>query len=305
MKIISLRLFTVRCYFQAFTVRLLILLLISLLLLSKTNAKNIQKINWDSLEFTCTAEQNPPFDQESDLWFQRARALEKADDENNDAEMIRLYQQASQRGHYKAMLNLAILYAHGRSVKVNRSKAVDLVEKAMKMQSAHAFYLMGIMLEQGVGVKTDKIAALSYFRKSADMGNKYGQFATGEAIRDAVIKEDQSTRKRGYAIAVQMLDCSLSQGYADAGYTLGLHYEILEEDIDMGLHYFQKAAALGHNQSLFHLYSIFRRGKNGAVVDTQLAACYYKLLTLLRVDPDTRFPDIDHLCPLPPLLLKE
>lgn len=305
MKIISLRLFTVRCYFQALTVRLLILLLISLLLLSKTNAKNIQKINWDSLQFTCTAEQNPPFDQESDLWFQRARALEKADDENNDDEMIRLYQQASQRGHYKAMLNLAILYAHGRSVKVNRSKAVDLVEKAMKMQSAHAFYLMGIMLEQGVGVKTDKIAALSYFRKSADMGNKYGQFATGEAIRDAVIKEDESTRKRGYEIAVQMLDCSLSQGYVDAGYTLGLHYEILEKDIDMGLHYFQKAAALGHNQSLYHLYSIFSDGEDGIPINSELAACYYKLLTLLRVDPDTRFPDIDHLCPLPPLLLKE
>ena len=305
MKIINLRQFAVRCYFQALIVRFLILLLISLFLLNKTNAKNIRNINWDALQFSCNTEQNPPFDEESDVWFQRARALEKVDDENNDAEMIYLYQKASERGHYKAMLNLAILYAHGRSIKINRRKAVDLVEKAMKMQSARAYYLMGIMLEQGVGVKPDKIAALSYFRKSADMGNKYGQYATGEAIRDAVVKQEESIRQRGYAIAVQMLECSLSQGYAEAGYTLGWHYEIFENEIDQGLQYFQKAAALGHNKSLFHLYSTFGRGENAAIVDSQLAACYYTLLTQVRADPNIRFPDIDHLCPLPALLLQE
>ena len=280
-----------------------IILFISIIIIclqtTQTLAKNIQDINWDSLQFSCKSEQNPPFDVESDVWFQRARALEKADDENNDAEMIRLYQQASERGHYKAMLNLAILYAHGRSIKTNRRKAVDLVEKAMKMQSAHAYYLMGIMLEQGVGVKPDKIAALSYFRKSADMGNKYGQYATGEAIRDAVVKEEESIRQRGYAIAVQMLECSLSQGYVEAAYLLGRHYRTFDKNPERELFYFQKAAALGHLESLYSLITIFKNGKHPIEKNLEIMDCYNRIWDLLDAEPKKTFPNLDQLCPLP------
>lgn len=305
MKIINLRQFTFRCHFQALIVRFLILLLISLFLLNKANAKNIRNINWDALQFSCNTEQNPPFDEESDAWFQHARALEKVDDEHNDAEMIRLYQQASERGHYKAMLNLAILYAYGPRIKINRRKAIDLIEKAMKMQSAHAYYLMGIMLEEGVGVKTDKIAAQSYFRKSADMGNKYGQLVTGEAIRNAVAQQNKTTRQHGFIIAVQMLDCSLSQGYADAGYSLGLHYEVFEEDIEKSLQYFQKAAALGHPVSIYSLISIFKNGKYPIGKDTEKMACYDRIWDLLDAEPKRTFPELDQLCPLPALPRQE
>ena len=299
MKIINLRQVAVRCYFQAFIVRFLISLLICVFLLGKTNAKKIQTINWDSLQFSCKAEQYPPFEEEAEAWFQHAKTLEKADHENNDAEMIRLYQQASERGHHKAMLHLAVRYAYGQSVRVNQRKAVDLVEKAMKMQSAHAYYLMGVMLEQGIGVKPDKIAALSYFRKSADMGNKYGQFATGEAIRNAVIKENEPIRQRGYAITVQMLECALEQGLADAGHKLGVDFLIIAKDTAQALKYFQKAASLGNQKSLYRLYSVFEDGEYGVTKNPELASCYYKLLTLARADPNIRFPDINHLCPLP------
>ncbi|RPU02540.1 hypothetical protein IPC927_12415 [Pseudomonas aeruginosa] len=70
-----------------------------------------KRVDWKSLQFTCTKEQNPPLDPEADLWFQQARTYEKQGNEANDAEMVRLYQQASERGHYKAINNLAILYS--------------------------------------------------------------------------------------------------------------------------------------------------------------------------------------------------
>lgn len=264
---------------------------------------NTESMDWNALQFTCSKEQNPAFDDASDALFQRARALEKANNPANDAEMVRLYQQAAKRGHYKAMLNLSILYAHGIGVAVNERKAVDLVEKAMKMQSAHAYYSMGVFLQQGVGVKKDKTAALSYFRKAADMGNKYGQAATGENIIRAFQQQPEPMRSRGKTIGRQALECALSQDLADAGHSLGVDYLIVEKDIPTALEYFQKAASLGSKDSLFKLYFVFGRGEHGIPKDPKRASCYYELLEQRRADPNKRFPDIDQICPLPPLLL--
>ena len=264
---------------------------------------NTESIDWNALQFTCSKEQNPAFDDASDALFQRARALEKANNPANDAEMVRLYQQAANRGHYKAMLNLSILYANGIGVAVDQGKAVDLVESAMKMQSAHAYYSMGVMLQQGIGVKKDKTIALSYFRKAADMGNKYGQAATGENIIRAFQQQPEPIRSRGKAIGRQALECALSQDLADAGHALGVDYLIVEKDIPTALEYFQKAASLGHKQSLYTLYFVFDRGEHGIPKDPKHASCYYELLEQRRADPNKRFPDIDQICPLPLLLL--
>lgn len=264
---------------------------------------NTESIDWNALQFTCSKEQNPAFDDTSDALFQRARALEKANNPANDAEMVRLYQQAAKRGHYKAMLNLSILYARGIGVAVNEGKALDLVERAMKMQSAHAYYSMGVMLQQGVGVKRDKTAALNYFRKAADMGNRYGQAATGENIIRAFQLQPEPARSRGKTIGRQALECALSQDLADAGYSLGMDYLIVEKDIPTALEYFQKAASIGNKESLYALYFIFGRGKHGILKDPKRASCYDELLEQLQADPNKRFPDINQICPLPPLLL--
>lgn len=264
---------------------------------------NTESIDWNALQFTCSKEQNPAFDDASDALFQRARALEKANNPANDAEMVRLYQQATKRGHYKALLNLAGLYIHGTGVAVDQGKALDLVERAMKMQSAHAYYSMGVMLQQGIGVKKDKTAALNYFRKAADMGNRYGQAATGENIIRAFQLQPEPARSRGKTIGRQALECALSQDLADAGYSLGMDYLIAEKDIPTALEYFQKAASLGHKQSLYTLYFVFDRGEHGIPKDPKHASCYDELLEQRRADPNRRFPDIDQLCPLPPLLL--
>ncbi|MDG3821175.1 sel1 repeat family protein [Pseudomonas aeruginosa] len=260
----------------------------------------LQPVDWKSLHFACTQEQNPPIDSDSDVLFKEARELERLNSEVNDKRMVSLYQRAADRGHYKAMLNLAALYSRGTVVPRDEGKAVDLVERALKLNAPHAFYTMGVMLQQGIGVKQDDATALSYFRRAADLGNRYGQQATGEEIRDAFIKSPEPERSRGYAIAVQMLECALSQGLAEAGDTLGWHYQEFDVDMEKSLKYFQKAASLGHKDSLFHLYSMFRNGEDGVAKDSKRADCYFELRKQLIADPKKRFPDIDRLCPLPP-----
>ncbi|MFU3250188.1 MULTISPECIES: tetratricopeptide repeat protein [Pseudomonas aeruginosa group] len=259
-----------------------------------------QSVDWKALEFSCAQERNPPIDEEADVLFKEARELERANHEANDQRMISLYQEAVERGHYKAMLNLAGIYSRGAAAPRDEGKAVDLVEKALKLNAPHAFYTMGVMLQQGIGVKRDDSAALSYFRKAADLGNRYGQQAVGEAIRNVFAKQSEPERSRGYAIAVQMLECALSQNLAEAGHTLGWHFLDFEEDASKALEYFQRAAALGDTKSIYMLYSIFREGSSGIDKDPQRAACYDKRWSEAQAEPGRQFPDIDRLCPLPP-----
>ncbi|MDG3821176.1 sel1 repeat family protein [Pseudomonas aeruginosa] len=255
--------------------------------------------DWQALAFTCTTEQNPPVDPQADAWFLRARELERQNIEAHDAEMVRLYQMAADRGHYKAMLNLAALYSRGIVVPRDEGKAVDLVEQAMKLGAPHAYYLMGVMLQQGIGLKQDKIAATTYFRKSADMGNRYGQAAIGEDLLRAFQQETGPVRERGKGIGRKALECALSQQLSDAGHILGMDYLIAENDVPVALSYFQKSASLGNEKSLWKLYSIFKGGKHGVLKDLERAACYYSLREQLEKDKNRRFPDIDRICPLP------
>ncbi|HBO0862891.1 TPA: sel1 repeat family protein, partial [Pseudomonas aeruginosa] len=253
--------------------------------------------DWQALAFTCTTEQNPPVDPQADAWFLRARELEKQGISAHDAEMVRLYQMAADRGHYKAMLNLAGLYVRGIGVDKDEGKAVDLVERAIKLNAPHAFYLMGVMLQQGIGVKQDVRAAMSFFRRSADLGNRYGQAAVGEEIIRAFQRQPEPTKSRGKSIGRKALDCAISQGLPDAAHFLGVDYLIVEKDTSTALEYLQKAAALGSEKSLWRLYEIFDDGQHGVAKDPKRAFCYYELRKQLRADPNRRFPDIDRLCP--------
>ncbi|MNK81881.1 putative beta-lactamase HcpC precursor [compost metagenome] len=261
---------------------------------------DISKLDWKSLEFTCTPEQNPPVDPEADRWNDEARALQKRGGDVPEQEVFRLFTKAAERGHYKAYLNLSRLYVEGEGVPRDTGKAVDLVERALKLNAPHAYYLMGVMLQQGIGVREDRAASLAYFRKAADLGNKYGQWTIGEQLLKVFAQQSEPARSRGRAIGLQMLECALGQGLAEAGHKMGLDYLIGEEDTYTALRYFQMAGALGLTKSLYTLYSIFDEGTYGLEKDPKRAACYDPLWRAAHADPNLRFPDLDTQCPLPP-----
>nr|WP_255322065.1 hypothetical protein [Pseudomonas aeruginosa] len=169
------------------------------------------------------------------------------------------------------------------------------------MGAPHGYYQMGIFLEQGIGVRPDKTAAMAYYRKAADLGNRYGQWAIGDELRKTFARLPEPERTRGKNIGKQMLECALSQELPEAGYSLGMEYLVAEEDTYTALLYFQKAAALGHNDSLWKLYATFNEGKYGVEKTPELAACYERLWEESHADPSKRFPDVDTLCPLPPV----
>ncbi len=266
---------------------------------------DIENVDWKALEFTCKREQGlwPRVDEEADGWFKQARKLEKENKEGAEKYIIALYEKAAERNHFKAINNLALMYRNGYGVPVNENKAVELVERLMAMNIGAGYYQMGNFLEQGVGVKQDRVAALAYYRKSADLGDPQGQFLVGKKLVDKFLQTPM--RVQAIALGTKMLECSLSQGHAPAGYELGMTYAIVEENIPKSLAYFQQSAALGHRESVYALEGIFEDGEYNLGKDPQRAACYRKLYEELRADPSKKFPNIDRICPLPPKPMPE
>ena len=259
-------------------------------------------VDWQRLEFTCTheADRLPKPDQQAEEWYVRANELYKygirRDDELALKQSVELLMKASERGHVKAMNNLSKSYLDGDGVAQSDAKAVAWAEELIKRDAGMGYYQMGVFLQQGIGVKQDRKAALAYFRKAADLGNAQGQVVAGDKILEAVAQT--ADRERGFAIGTAMLRCALDQGSGEAGYKLGYHYS--RKDAVLALQAFQAAAKLGHNQSLFTLRSIFADGEYGIAKDATRAACYKRLSDESDEDKTKKFPNINIICPLPP-----
>jgi uncharacterized protein len=259
---------------------------------------NAEKVDWDSLAFTCKKEVNPPLDSEADSWYKHARELQKRDEDKNIPVIVELFQKAIERNHYNAMHRLALIYMSGaEGIAPDERKAVELVERVIKLNVPSGYYQMGVFLEQGIGVKQDQKAALTYMRKAADMGNPQGQLAVAKKL---LYVEDKAARAKTSPIGKAMLECALSHGFGAAGYELGLYVRLAEDNKSLALQKLQAAAALGHTGSLFSLYDAFLKGEDGAPQDPQRAACYERLWRDSKEDKTKRFPNINRICPLPP-----
>ena len=53
--------------------------------------------------------------------------------------MIELYEMAAAKNHYKAIVNLASIYADGDGVKADEGRAVELLERGMSMNAPLAY----------------------------------------------------------------------------------------------------------------------------------------------------------------------
>lgn len=69
---------------------------------------------------------------------------------------------------------------------------------------AGAQYNMGLIYDNGLGVKADKAAAADWYRKSADQGRDKAQFALGRLYEAGEgVKKDLNEAKRWYTLAAQ------------------------------------------------------------------------------------------------------
>jgi uncharacterized protein len=113
--------------------------------------------------------------------------------------------------------------------------------------------------------------------------------------------EEKAIREQAEPIAIKMLECALSQGVGEAGYQLGIHYDV-DGKLQSAMRAYQDGAKLGNRLCLSSLEELFQKGQleQDIAPDAQRAACYKRLWREVEKDISKRYPDLDRICPLPP-----
>ncbi|NPW33882.1 sel1 repeat family protein [Pseudomonas aeruginosa] len=254
----------------------------------------------DSKPFVCANEKDhlPPLDSQADAWYREAVALAKPDTLRPWGRIVELYSKAVERGHWKAMHNLANLYRTGwpGGVEKDTQKALDLYQKMIDLKIPQGFYNMGAMIGNRAGIKNPATDGLTFLDKAASLGNPPALTELGK-LYIYVAKN----RELGLAYT----QCAASQGYAPANYELGNYYELVEHNFPKALGYYQVSVSQGGKSAAFFLSRVFGNKTPPAsamwyVPDEKLHELYDGIYDQLSADPDLRFPNLIKDHPLPP-----
>jgi len=243
-------------------------------------------------EFKCVHEQDtaPPLNQHAEQWFQQGRSISK-ERPANWTEVARLYQQAVEKNHWKAMHNLAELYLRGDGVVKDENRAIDLYMEMVKLQVPLGYYDISVMTQRGVGVVQSEKDAMMFLLKAGDMGNPFAQIRLGTIYIYDLKK---------YQLGVSYLRCAAHQDDAKANYELAAYYKIVDRNYPVALHYYQRAAALGERKGAMQIESVFRDGLFSYQKNKKVEDAYYEVSSQLSSNPELRFPNLAKSYPLPP-----
>lgn len=271
----------------------------------KTN-EEIEK----QLAFTCAFEKDriPERDPEAEMLFQHAAWKHKKNLLRQDKaawpEIEQLYRIASAWGHDKAANNLADMMMRGQTSHDDRiDKPVDIAEDLIKRGIPHGYYMMGILLDNGYGVKQDEKAALQYKRKAADLGDPEAQYDVGNKLTQLTIRKPVP-----YQIGKDMKRCAADQGHAKAALEIAINLEG-KQDYAEAVKYFQIAAKAGSSSGASRLEEGFnapppddRLYYLGLDKDEERVARYHKIWDVLESYDyaGIKVPEIDEIVPLPP-----
>ncbi|MCR7585056.1 sel1 repeat family protein [Pseudomonas aeruginosa] len=249
----------------------------------------------NSKSFVCVNEKGhlPPLDSQADAWYREAAALAKPDTLRPWGRIVELYSKAVERGHWKAMHNLANLYRTGWPGGV---KALDLYQKMIDLKIPQGFYNMGAMIGNRAGVKNPATDGLTFLDKAASLGNPPALTELGKLYIYVAKKKD---------LGLAYTHCAASQGYAPANYELGAYYKIVEHNFPKALVYYQASVSQGGKSAAFFLSRVFGSETPPASAmwyapDEKLQEAYYSIYKKLEADPDLRFPHLIEDHPLPP-----
>ena len=98
-----------------------------------------------------------------------------ADDVPNFKKML----QAAEQGNVDAQFNLGVMYENGRGVRQDYIQAVQWYRKAAEQGIAQAQYNLGLMYRNGQGVRQDYAQAEQWYRKAAEQGIAQAQYNLG------------------------------------------------------------------------------------------------------------------------------
>ncbi|HBN9761246.1 TPA: sel1 repeat family protein [Pseudomonas aeruginosa] len=254
----------------------------------------------DSKPFVCVNEKDhlPPLDPQADAWYREAATLAKPDTLRPWPRIVDLYSKAVERGHWKAMHNLASLYRTGwpGGVEKDTQKALDLYQKMIDLKVPQGFYDMAAMIGSRAGVKNPATDGLTFLDKAASLGNPPALTELGR-LYIYVAGQDE--------LGLKYTNCAAGQGYAPANYELAMYYRLVAHNYPKAAGYYLLAASQGNNDAAFFMSRVFDKTSPDVdrmwyAPDERLHKLYDGIYDQLSADPDLRFPNLIKDHPLPP-----
>jgi|CXWL01.1.fsa_nt_gi TPR repeat protein len=139
--------------------------------------------------------------------------------QNKDyATAIKEWEPIAKKGDATAQHNLGVMYEEGLGVKIDLKKALFWYRKAGENGYANSQINLGIMYANGTGIKKNDVTAVYWYRKAAEQGNVDGQNKLADMYGSG------NGVEKDLAEAAKLFRKAAYQGSAYAQYSLGFQY---------------------------------------------------------------------------------
>lgn len=175
-------------------------------------------------------------------------------------------------GDSASMFNLGVMHENGLGVRQDDRAAVRWYRKAAELGHAPAMLSLGVLHNDGRGVSHDAGEAARLFQNAAEQGNAIAMFKLGD-MYEAGRGVPQDDRE-----AAQMYRQAAEQGHADAMSVLGLMYAKgrgVLQDHSEAVQWQRQAAERGHVQAMCNLGDMYLFGQ-GVQADHGEAVRWYR-----------------------------
>ncbi|MFA5328115.1 MAG: serine/threonine-protein kinase [Prolixibacteraceae bacterium] len=157
-----------------------------------------------------------------------------------------------------------------RYVNSDYVKADSLFQIAAEMNSSDAYYYMGEMSYDGIGVPKDFKKGFSYTTKAVELGNRLADYRLGLIYQNGVGDSiDRDKALRYFDQAGRLIDRGVDANNPELQYVKGNMYLQgygVPKNEKLALEFYEKAAAQNYSQAQFQLYEILKNSdKNTAM----------------------------------------
>ena len=167
--------------------------------------------------------------------------------------------------------NTRAIYEEGANAYVAKDhiKSVEYLKRAAERDNAEAFFGLGKLYWNGLGVPRDYRMAFDCYRKAADLGKKEAMLLTGWlCYSGGIVEKDLKTARKYYKMAADR-DCE------SAFYWLGMiHFEM--KDYKQALAYFKYAGRGGDLAAMTWVGTLYRNGLAEGKTDLEKAIRWYE-----------------------------
>ena len=106
---------------------------------------------------------------------------------------VELYQKACNLDSVRSCYNLSVMYHHGDGIRQDKLKAAELYQKSCQNNMASGCYNLGAMYSNGDGVRQDNLKATEYYQKACDKNHSNSCFNLGVLYEDGEgVRQDKS-----------------------------------------------------------------------------------------------------------------